>query len=86
MSMTRERTQEIKKLFVEQLKKTVVMIEEDIAQGELKDPSTVEEDGFDQRDLLVVQVGIFLNQTVVFFKDQGLTQEDITLGLRVART
>ena len=86
MSMTRERTQEIKKLFVEQLKKTVVMIEEDIAQGELKDPSTVEEDGFDQRDLLVVQVGIFLNQTVVFFKSQGLTQEDITLGLRVART
>lgn len=86
MSMTRERTQEIKKLFVEQLKKTVVMIEEDIAQGELKDPSTVEEDGFDQRDVLSVQVGIFLNQTVVFFKGQGLTQEDITLGLRVSRT
>lgn len=86
MSMTRERTQEIKKLFIEQLKKTIVMIEEDIAQEELKDPSTVEEDGFDQRDLLAVQVGIFLNQTVVFFKGQGLTQEDITLGLRVART
>ena len=86
MSMTRERTQEIKKLFVEQLKNTVVMIEEDIAQGELKDQSTVEEDGFDQRDVLSVQVGVFLNQTVVFFKDQGLTQEDITLGLRVART
>ncbi len=86
MSMTRERTQEIKKLFVEQLKKTVVMIEEDIAQGEIRDPLTVEEDGFDQRDLLSVQVGVFLNQTVVFFKGQGLTQEDITLGLRVART
>ena len=86
MSMTRERTQEIKKLFVEQLKNTVAMIEEDIAQGELKDQSTVEEDGFDQRDVLSVQVGVFLNQTVVFFKDQGLTQEDITLGLRVART
>ena len=86
MSMTRERTQEIKKLFVEQLKKTVVMIEEDIAQEELKDPSTVEEDGFDQRDILSVQVGVFLNQTTVFFKDQGLTQEDIMLGLRVART
>ena len=86
MSMTRERTQEIKKLFVEQLKNTVAMIEEDIAQEELKDPSTVEEDGFDQRDVLSVQVGIFLNRTVVFFKGQGLTQEDITLGLRVSRT
>lgn len=86
MSMTRERTQEIKKLFVEQLKNTVAMIEEDIAQEELKDPSTVEEDGFDQRDILSVQVGVFLNQTTVFFKDQGLTQEDIMLGLRAART
>jgi hypothetical protein len=86
MSMTRERTQEIKKLFVEQLKKTVVMIEEDIAQEELKDPLTVEEDGFDQRDILSVQVGTFLNQTTVFFKHQGLTQEDIMLGLRVSRT
>ena len=86
MSMTRERTQEIKKLFVEQLKNTVVMIEEDIAQGEIRDPSTTEEQGVSERDLLAVQVGIFLNQTVVFFKGQGLTEEDITLGLRVART
>ena len=86
MSMTRERTQEIKKLFVEQLKNTVVMIEEDIAQEELKDSSTVEEDGFDQRDILSVQVGTFLNQTTVFFMHHGLTQEDIMLGLRIART
>lgn len=86
MSMTYGRTQEIRKLFVEQLKKTVVMIEEDIAQREIRDQSTTEEQGVSERDFLAVQVGIFLNQTVVFFKGQGLTQEDITLGLRVART
>lgn len=86
MSMTRERTQEIKKLFVEQLKKTTAMIEEEIAQGEIRDQSTTEEQGVSERDLLAVQVGVFLNQTTVFFKDQGLTQEDIMLGLRVART
>lgn len=86
MSMTRGRAQEIRKLFVEQLKKTVVMIEEDIARGEIKDQSTTEEDGVSERDVLSVQVGTFLNQTVVFFKDQGLTQEDIFLGLRVSRT
>lgn len=86
MSMTRERTQEIKKIFVEHLKTAIVMVEEDIAKEELEDQSSVEERGFDQRDILSVQVGVFLNQTVAFFKSQGLTQEDIMLGLRVART
>ena len=86
MSMTRGRAQEIRKLFVEQLKKTVVMIEINIAQEELEDQSATEEQGVSERDILSVQVGIFLNQTTVFFKDQGLTQEDIMLGLRVSRT
>lgn len=86
MSMTRERTQEIKKLFIEQLKKTIVMLEINIAQEELEDQSATEEQGADQRDILSVQVGMFLNQTTVFFKHHGLTQEDIMLGLRVART
>jgi len=85
MSMTRGRTQEIKKLFVEQLKNTIVVLEKNIAQEELKDQSATEEQGADQRDILSVQVGTFLNQTFRFFKNQGLTQEDITLGLRVTR-
>ena len=81
MDMTIGRTQEIKKLFVQSLLKTISEIDADITKMEQKDQTIVVEDGFEQRDLLAVQVGVFLNGTLKFFIEQGLTQQDIRLGL-----
>lgn len=81
MDMTIGRTQEIKKLFVQSLLKTISEIDAEITQMEQKDQTIVVEDGFEQRDLLAVQVGVFLNATIKFFIQQGLTQQDIRLGL-----